>query len=210
MKNVLVIISVLLLSCINKNGKASYCDEEINDTIFVTYAPYLFESSVMTSCRELAEDAKCDSVQLVVKEISLVDYDLIADFIKNVDYNGEDSACEARVHIKMGDRELCISDFICCACNLDDKGIDTSNDEYAIYKLKQLSGYYNCFDSLDIQYDELIQKYGIPKDYRYENKKVLTKGGPDSFDDLDEFELNFEEIRRVAIVVNSTRTHKKT
>ena len=67
MKNVLVIISVLLLSCINKNGKASYCDEEINDTIFVTYAPYLFESSVMTSCRELAEDAKCDSVQLVVK-----------------------------------------------------------------------------------------------------------------------------------------------
>ena len=61
-----------------------------------------------------------------------------------------------------------------------------------------MSGYYNCYDTLDIKYDELVRKYGVPEDYYYDGKPpfvvIETVDGEEIYDNY------IEDIKRVALV----------
>lgn len=189
---------MLFVNCVNKvNNVAAKGDDY--DTIFVSYTPYIYDTSVTTPCCSIAAYLNCDSIELQVKEISASDFSLIADFINQMKPTGQERGCDARIHVKMGDSELCLSDFICCACDIDAHVLNTSNFEYAIYKIKHLSGYYNCYDTLDIKYDELVRKYGIPEDYCYDSKPYLIELYTDEDVEICDFAMD-EEIRRVALV----------
>ena len=199
--NNLIKLFLFAILCIDCTGKANsvIAEDESCDTIFVTYVPHLYETSVRTSCSSIAELGKCDRIELTIKEISTEDFNLIADFIHQMNPAGQDSSCEARVHVKMGNNELCLGDFICCACDIEDRDLNTSNFEYAIYKIKHLSGYYNCYDTLDIKYDNLTQKFGIPEDYCHDSKPYLIELYTDENGEVHEFGMD-EGIRRVALI----------
>ena len=196
------LIALLFVGCRGKVYNAAV-GGDINDTIFVTYNPYIYETSTATPCSSIAEYAKSGSTELMVKEISTKDFSLIADFVNQMKSTVQERGCEARVHVKMGNIEFCLSDFICCACDIDDNYLNTSSFEYAIYKIKHLSGYYNCYDSLDIKYDELVCKFGIPEDYCYDSKPFFIVLDTDEKGEI--YDYNVEDVRRVALVRKSNR-----
>lgn len=200
MKNIIIAlaISVLFIDCIGKANNVVTSEGKSDDTIFVTYCPYIYETSVPTPCVSIAADSKRDSIELTIKEISSHDFNLIADFINHRKKIGQDGYCEARIHVKMGNQELCLGDFLCCACDIDDKKLNVSDFEYAIYKIKHLSGYYNCYDNLDIKYDELVRKFGIPEDYYYDSKPPFVV--IETVDGEEVYDNHIEDIKRVALV----------
>lgn len=200
MKKIIIALltALLYVSCVDKVNNVVE-KEDGYDTIFISYTPYLYETSVATPCSSIAEFGRCDNIELTIKEIRTEDFNLIADFVNHMKSMEQERGCEARIHVKMGDSELCLGDFICCACDINDNVLNTSNSEYAIYKIKHLSGYYNCYDTLDIKYDELVRKYGVPEDYCHDSKPYLIELYTDEDGGVYEFGME-EGIRRVALI----------
>ena len=62
------------------------------------------------------------------------------------------------------------------------------------YKIRCISGYYDCLMSIDLLYDPLIEKYGLPLGYSF----IKSNSSMDK-----KFEMSIEEdfsFRKVALV----------
>ena len=75
-----------------------------------------------------------------------------------------------------------------CACDINDNDIPI--DDYALYLIRSLSGFYNYLDSLDLQFDRLIEEFGMPSCYQDKTVKYAN------WDD----ESFLDEYRKVALV----------
>lgn len=79
-------------------------------------------------------------------------------------HQGGSRECDIRLFVQMDSIELGFGTFN-CACDID--GHELSGDSYVSYLLKCKSTYYNYFAEEDLYYDQDIEKYGVPSNYRY-------------------------------------------
>ncbi len=199
-----------ILSCSPQRHGERQKKESFYDTIFVSYQEGIYETSAATTCNQMKEW----SVDEDVSEIVVIDkdsYDAICSYLTTVNDNGTTrEGCEARLYVQVSAYEMCIGD-LGCACDVNDNGIPTDN--YALYLIRSLSGYYNYLDSLDLQHDILINEFGIPSNYQKRiYPKLAVKGSPDEYGAREIVELvkdkkgeyveesDYDDFRKVALV----------
>ena len=177
-----------LLSCHSRQTGEQTGKADSFDTIYVTYHKGVYETSTSTPCKHVKKWAEKKSVSEVVA-ISQEDFDIIFSYLSENSNKGDTSmSCEARMYVQVSEYEMCIDDWIGCACDINDNDIPT--DEYALYLIRSLSGFYNYLDSLDLQFERLIEKYGMPSNYQDKTVKFAN------WDD----ESILDEVRKVALV----------
>ena len=199
-----------ILSCSPQRHGERQKKESFYDTIFVSYQEGIYETSAATTCSQMKEW----SVDEDVSEVFVIDkdsYDAICSYLTTVnDNNTTREGCEARLYVQVSAYEMCIGD-LGCACDVNDNGIPTDN--YALYLIRSLSGYYNYLDSLDLQHDILINEFGIPSNYQKRiYPKLAVKGSPDEYGAREIVELvkdkkgeyveesDYDDFRKVALV----------
>lgn len=161
-----------------------------NDTIFVSYYPYVYETNVKTTCKSMAKIAENLGVYETL-ECSAEEFDSISSFLCSITRQmPKNQTCEARMYVEWKDEGLCIGDLN-CLCDMEDYNLE--NLPEVLYLLRCRSGYYNCLDSMELASDALIKIYGIPSDYKYsfDNKSFGNEIGLD---------MNRLKIRKVALV----------
>lgn len=166
-----------------RNKSVSY----LCDTIYVSYREGLYETSAPTKCSDIKKYSNEHTITEVIT-IEKKDFDIIYSFLSERQNKGSFSfPCEARLFVRTTTCEMCIGD-LGCACDMDDNSIPVS--DYALFLIKSLSGYYNFLDSVDLQYDRLINEFGIPANYK--RNKALPLDDEDFFD--------YDDFRKVALV----------
>ena len=179
-------IFLTMVSCSHQPKQTEKVDSF--DTIFVTYHKGVYETSAPTPCSRVKERAEKEEVSEVIA-ISQEHYDLIFAYLSENSNKGDTSkSCEARMYVQVSEYEMCIDDRIGCACDINDNDIPI--DDYALYLIRSLSGFYNYLDSLDLQFDRLIEEFGMPSCYQDQTVKYAN------WDD----ESFLDEDRKVALV----------
>ena len=159
--------------------------------------------------KEVAQEHDISEVIVIDKE----SYDTIYSYMSaiNVSDKRKDSYyCEARIFVQVSGYEMCIGTPL---CGCDANGNDAPTDNYVFYLIRSLSGYYNYLDSLDLQFDPLINEFGIPSNYQKRIfPKIVIMGSPDEYGECEmvEFVLNekgeyveeseYDDFRKVALV----------
>ena len=108
-------------------------------------------------------DAKKKDIDYIISEIN---------HLKKVDQKIDDSFNSSFIlYIKSKDILICISND-----NLIKKnGVNVSSNDSLIYIIKSISRYYNYYDKdYLIHNDRLINKYGLPKDYKKNENQDLV------------------------------------
>lgn len=199
-----------MLSCCSRYSGARPDKQMVYDTIFVSYQEGLYEASAAITCKQMKDwSADEDVAEIVV--IDKDDYDAICSYLSETSGKGTvREGCEARLYVQVSTYEMCVGD-LGCGCDVDDNTLPT--DKYALYLIRSLSGYYNYLDSLDLQYDNLINEFGIPTNYQKRiYPKLVVKGPTDEFgaceiweyvqDEKGEYvdEYEYDDYRKVALV----------
>lgn len=185
-----LIIVFYALLCAGCLGNSQHREVNHEDTIFVMYHTYIYETSIAEKCRDLSEFAKSlDIFQTISLEQDT--FDSIESFINRHKEKANNNYCEARIHVQMGEVEFCLGDMD-CICDIDDNDINAST--WYNYLIKWKSGYYNSLDKDNLQWNPLIEYYGIPKDYVHEEIAHEGLMLDDSIEDDD------SHIRKVALV----------
>ena len=177
-----------MFSCHSRNIEGMHEDNDSYDTIYVYYHKGIYETSTRTPCNEMKEWSEDEDVSEVIA-IDKDDYGLIYSYLSEYSNKGNVfTACEARIYVRASEYEICIDDCLICACDTNEKEIPV--DDHALYLIRSLSGYYNYFYSLDLQYDRLIKEYGMPVNYEDRTVKHINW----------EDEENYNDFRKVALV----------
>ena len=169
MKKIFVIsilgtVTCLLSSC---HQKGPEYDKQY-DSIIVAFYPYLYESSVSTTCKDMEHYMK-QSNKSIVKYINVEDYHHFCSILnkrKHIEFS-----CESRIYIQMDTIKVCLGGLISCACDNDGVGLDISPEEN--YWIKSIIGYYNWFKDDDLIYDTGIRQFGIPQNYHYTERAII-------------------------------------
>lgn len=184
---ILFLYCVCIISCHSRQVEKTQEGRDSNDTIFVSYQEGIYETSAPTTCKEMKEWSEDEEVSEVIT-INKEYYDAICSYlIENANKENDDMTCEARLYVQISEHEMCIGD-LGCACDINDKDIPAN--KYILYLIRSLSGYYNYFYSLDLQYDRLIKEYGMPVNYEDRTVKHINW----------EDEENYNDFRKVALV----------
>lgn len=179
---------LFLFSCHSKNIEGTQEEKDSYDTIFVYYHKGFYETSTRTPCSEMKELFEDEVVSETIA-IDKDDYDLIYSYLSECSNKGTElTPCEASIYVRASAYDLCIDGCIICACDTNEKEIPVDNR--ALYLIRSLSGYYNYLDSLDLQFDRLIEEYGMPSNYEKRTSK------PIDWDDEEEY----DDYRKVALV----------
>ena len=177
-----------MLSCHSRQNRVQQETAESFDTIYVSYHKGVYETSVRTPCSLVKKWSESEDVSEVIV-IDKRDYDAIFSYLsENADKGNDSTTCEARIYVQAAENEICINDVIVCACDVNEKDIPAN--DYALYLIRSLSGYYNYLDSLDLQFDRLIEKFGMPSCYQNKTIKDIN------WDD----DAYYDDFRKVALV----------
>jgi len=177
-----------MLSCHSRQNGVQQEKTDSFDTIYVSYHKGVYETSVRTPCSFVKKWSENEDISEVVF-IDKRDYDAIYSYLtENANKGNDSTTCEARIYVRAAENEICIDDVIVCACDVNEKDIPAN--DYALYLIRSLSGYYNYLDSLDLQFDRLIEEFGLPSCYQNKNIK-------DANWDDDAF---YDEFIKVALV----------
>ncbi len=182
-------IACLLCSCHQQEPKYN----SQYDSIIVAYYPYLFETSVAITCKDMERNMQ-KSNNSIVNYISVEDYHHFCDILNNRKH--AESPCEARIFIQMDTVKICLGDFMTCACDIEDIGLNITLEE--IYWIKSIIGYYNWFKDDDLIYDAGIQQFGVPHNYHYIEREIVhsTEDG--------KFKLYDPKIKKIILKVNDS------
>ena len=177
-----------ILSCHSRQIEEKQEKNETFDTIFVSYKEGIYETSARTPCnlmKEWSVDEEVSEVVVIAKE----HYDAIFSYLSENSNKGNDStACEARIYVQAANNEICFDDVIDCACDINEKSVPVN--DYILYLIRSLSGYYNYLDSIDLKLDRLIGEYGVPSNYINRVHKFTNW----------EDEYNYDGYRKVALI----------
>ena len=200
---ILILCSICLLSCNKRYPRGRQGDvKAAYDTIFVFY----HEGTYETSCAVRCQDVKEGALESDISEVIVIDkesYDYIFSFLAGInaaEKRTEFDFCESRVHVQVSEYEMCIGDMAGCGCNIYDNGIQTNDS--ALYLVLSLSGYYNYLDSLDLQFDYFINKYGIPSTYKKHEYKKPVVLPANEYGECEIIGFDDEDSRKVALVRN--------
>ena len=147
--------------------------------ITVFYYPGHFEPSLPFTYSKLEEAAK-NSIVTDTIDIKPSLYQSIEDNMKRITVLSTDAQClDTRMLIQLD--SICV----CVSCFNDVVSSDSTQVSFSpetIYEIKTVTGYYNTFDIQELQYDSLIQQYGIPNNYQITNedipyRKIFVKKG---------------------------------
>lgn len=138
--------------------------ESDNDTLYVSYYPYVFETSTAIQCKELAKQSQL----LRIREVMTISMDSFKNLVNSLPDSTimgiNNSSCDSRMYIQLRNREFCVGSTG-CLCDLDNRKI--RYDAKTVYLLKKISGYYNNLDSISLLDDAQILEFGIPDNYHY-------------------------------------------
>ena len=154
MKKCIFLGVMTLMCCTHKQVTPQL--ESNRDSIVVAYYPYTFETTVRVSCRSMALEAAKVPVDTIIS-LHKEDFDKIKGFVENQVPTDESHGCDARIYIKSGASEVCLGSVLSCLCDINDNNIEGAMD--AIYLIKWKSGFFNCFDREELNYDETIKEY---------------------------------------------------
>lgn len=183
----LFLLLPLFLSCTTKQQRNNIGNEG-TDTIYVSYYPYTFESNTRVTCLSLSESSAIHQVDSII-HLSQEHFDKIAQFIQNHETVSKNEGCDSRICVKYGSSEICIGDISSCLCDINDTNLHDVPE--IIYIIKWKSGYFNCFNESDLNYDRTIENFGIPKDYMCKREEII-----------DDNNIRKLGLRKIAFVAN--------
>ena len=167
MKNITIIpiFLSLLLSCSNMHR--SFESIHDMDTIYVSYYPYTFISTISNPCSTMAEESDKKGTDSIIY-ITQDNFDRIKHIFNKNKSITTNNGCDSKILVKYGNDVICMGTDS-CLCDIND--INIGIDLEVIYMIKWKSGYYNYFDRTELIYDDAIEKYGLPDDYIYDNRQ---------------------------------------
>lgn len=154
---------ISLFSCTSASTNKK-CAE---DTIFVSYFIPEIENSVRITCNMMSDYSR----KLKTEDIIYLDDDDFKNIQKILILNAEtrlDKECDTRLIIESDSLKMCIGNFI-SSSDISSK-INFAIDSI-VYFIKCKSDYYNFKKSEYLACDNLIQKFGIPSDYVYQENE---------------------------------------
>lgn len=148
--------------------------------ITVFYYSGHFEPSLPLTYSKLVEAEKNSIItDTIVIRPSL--YHSIKDNMRSTTVLSTDAKwLDTRVLIQLDSICVCISIFNDVVSS-DSTQVSFSSKD--IYEIKKATGYYNTFNIQELQFDSLIQQYGIPDNYQISNedvksyRKIIVKRG---------------------------------
>lgn len=137
--------------------------------IFIVYETEIIDGKKRDYCGDIDEATNEDLYKTV--EITSYDYEYIINETNRLgsiqkDFSNDSIRfnTELTAYIKESKTYICISNENIIKIN---DNIVSSIDDSLVYVLKAKSGFYNFYDSVDLfEDDKLIQKYGLPKNYK--------------------------------------------
>lgn len=147
--------------CCTKNRTPSKNIEGIS----VLFLPGSVDSNIPYTCNDFKEYMNRNYDDTIF--LNNQEYDSLKTGLKHLyehRHQGGSRECDIRLFVQMDSIELGFGTFN-CACDID--GHELSGDSYVSYLLKCKSTYYNYFAEEDLYYDQDIEKYGVPSNYRY-------------------------------------------
>ncbi|MDK7375346.1 MULTISPECIES: hypothetical protein [Weeksella] len=158
----LLFFATIFFSCIK--GEHTKFSE-----IFIVYETEIIDGKKRDYCGDIDEATNEDLYKTV--EITSYDYEYIINETNRLgsiqkDFSNDSIRfnTELTAYIKESKTYICISNENIIKIN---DNIVSSIGDSLVYVLKAKSGFYNFYDSVDLfEDDKLIQKYGLPKNYK--------------------------------------------
>ncbi len=159
-----LVVSMLYISLFSCTS-ASTNKKCAEDTIFVSYFIPEIENSVRITCNMMSDNSR----KLKTEDIIYLDDDVFNNIQEILILNAEtrlDKECDSRLIIESDSLKMCVGN---CSSDISSK-INFSIDSI-VYFVKCKSNYYNFKKTEDLACDNLIQKFGIPSDYVYQENE---------------------------------------
>lgn len=134
------------------------------EKVTVTYYTGIRETNIRITCNNIKEKSCNHKVDTVIN-ITSEEFDKIQRAIRL--YQNKKADCDARLYINTDTLEMCLGSLsadLICGFDNEDIGLDIL---HIFYQIKCRSGYYNYIPKDDLEYDYYIEKFGIPKNYKY-------------------------------------------
>ncbi len=161
----------------------------INDSIIVSYYPYMFESTERVTCSSMAEETAKIPVDSIVY-LQMEDFNEIKAFVTMPHVIRDTIGCDSRMYVRYNKKVVCIGNISSCLCDMDGNKLESNSK--IVYMIKWRAGYFNCFSEHELEFDETIGMFGIPIDYTYATER-----------ETDENSIKKLRLRKIAFLPQS-------
>lgn len=138
--------------------------------IIASFSPSYLDYNIPPKCGENNAYYNKDSEIVLIKE---KEFNSIIDRLENLKPSKESNDCSSDFSFFVGEDKY-------CSCIYDEHLISKNGQLYKIqdtllFDLKSALTYYNSRTKEDLKYDPLIQKFGLPKNYKFQRSgEILT------------------------------------
>lgn len=153
------LILILLISCLKPEKEKNLP----KDFIKVSYINGFIDSNLSFNCNDEILGKSHITKEVV---ISKKDFNIIVELINGIQLTDtiKNESCDKRMDIRFDSINICIGAFDC----IKKEGNSASANDSLLYLIRSNTGYYNFFSKNDLENFFEIKKWGVPKNYTYE------------------------------------------
>lgn len=184
MKNfILGLFSIILFISCEQPKEILHLQVNPEKVIKAVFSPNHLDYNIAPTCDNFTN--KFDDLDSEIVLIKAEEFNLIIDRLKNLKPSKESNDCSSDFSFFVGEDKY-------CSCIYDERLMTKNGQLFEIsdtllFDLKTALTYYNSRTKEDLKYDPLIQKFGLPQNYKFQRAGEASiiydeKGNP-----IDEF-----------------------
>ena len=198
MKNIILgLFSIILFASCEQPKEILHLQVNPEKVIKAVFQPVFIEHNIAPTCDNFTN--KFDDLDSEIVLIKEEKFNSIIDHLENLKPSKVSNTCSSDFSFFVGEDKY-------CSCIYDERLITKNGQLFEIsdtllFDLKTALTYYNSRTKEDLKYDPLIQKFGLPKNYKFERSgKILT-----SYDEKGNEEISIMDFKYRLVTLSASK-----